>query len=154
MGRASIKKIDHVNLVVSDLEAATQFFCRLGFSVTHRGVLEGEWISAIVNLDNVKAAYVQLSFQGSDTNLELITYQHPPSPDRTGPCRPHEVGIRHIAFAVNDIDALVADLKAEGVDFFGEVQTYPATGKRLVYFYGPDGIILEFAQYPDAPMKG
>jgi hypothetical protein len=39
-------------------------------------------------------------------------------------------------------------LKGEGIDFWGEVQTYPETGKKLVYFNGPDGIILELAEYP------
>ena len=145
----NVKHIDHVNIVVSDLDAATRFFCRLGFSVTHRGVLEGAWIADIVNLDGVKASYVQLSFPGSDTNLELLVYDRPRSPAASGKSRPNELGIRHIAFAVTDIDALVADLRARDVEFFGDVQTYPETGKRLVYFYGPDGIILEFAQYPE-----
>lgn len=145
----NVKRIDHVNIVVSDLEAATRFFCRLGLSVIHRGVLKGEWISAIVNLDDVEAAYVQLAFAGSETRLELLSYDRPASPTFAGRSLPNELGIRHIAFAVADIDRLVAGLKDEGVDFFGEVQTYPETGKRLVYFYGPDGIILEFAQYPE-----
>jgi catechol 2,3-dioxygenase-like lactoylglutathione lyase family enzyme len=145
----NLSRIDHVNIVVGDLEVATHFFCRLGFSVTHRGTLEGAWISAIVNLEDVKASYVQLSLEGSETTLELITYHYPPSPGTAAKRRPNDIGIRHIAFAVTDIDALVANLKTRGIDFFGEVQTYPETGKKLVYFHGPDGIILEFAQYPD-----
>jgi catechol 2,3-dioxygenase-like lactoylglutathione lyase family enzyme len=57
------------------------------------------------------------------------------------------MGIRHIAFEVDDIETLVSSLQQDGVAFFGDVQTYPATGKKLVYFHGPEGIILEFAQY-------
>lgn len=60
---------------------------------------------------------------------------------------PNRIGIRHIAFAVDDIEALVSRLNDEGVSFFSEVRTYPATGKKLVYCRGPEGIILEFAQY-------
>lgn len=43
---------------------------------------------------------------------------------------------------------MVAALKAEGIDFWSPVQTYPETGKKLIYFYGPDDIILELAEYP------
>lgn len=144
-----LKRIDHVNIVVSDLKAAADFFCRLGFSIQHQGDLEGLWISSIVNLDNVRASYVQLSLDRSGSNLELIEFQNPQSPSRGIESKsiPNQLGIRHIAFEVDDIEALVDRLRIEGIEFFGEVQTYPATGKKLVYCYGPDGIILEFAQY-------
>jgi catechol 2,3-dioxygenase-like lactoylglutathione lyase family enzyme len=140
--------MDHVNVVVSDLKQASDFFSRLGFTVEHRGELQGEWISAIVNLEGVRASYVQLCLKGSKVTLELIQYHHPKSPDGVGPHLPNEIGIRHIAFEVEDIEAMVASLKAEGIDIWSDVQTYPETGKKLVYFYGPDGIILELAEYP------
>ncbi|GAB6906401.1 Glyoxalase/bleomycin resistance protein/dioxygenase [Desulfosarcina cetonica] len=143
-----IKQLDHINIVVSDLAAATDFFRRLGFTVNHQGTLEGAWISAIVNLDAVHADYVQLAFPGSTVNIELLQYHTPSSPPSRKTEQANHIGIRHLAFAVDDIGALVNGLKAEGVEFFGDIQTYPATGKRLVYFYGPDGIILEFAEYP------
>jgi catechol 2,3-dioxygenase-like lactoylglutathione lyase family enzyme len=142
-----LEKIDHVNVVVSDLAQARDFFCRLGFTVRHAGELQGAWISAVVGLRDVRAAYVQLSLGDAGCNLELIAFERPPSPAAPAPRAPNQIGIRHIAFAVGDIEALVARLKDEGIAFFSEVQTYPATGKRLVYCHGPDGIILEFAQY-------
>ena len=142
-----LKKIDHVNVVVSDLARARDFFCKLGFIVTHTGDLEGEWISAIVGLADVRASYVQLALGETDCRLELLAFESPPSPPASPENRPHHLGIRHLAFAVDDIEALVADLKDDGIALFSEVGTYPATGKKLVYFYGPEGIILEFAQY-------
>jgi catechol 2,3-dioxygenase-like lactoylglutathione lyase family enzyme len=143
-----IKKIDHINVVVSDLESASDFFSRLGFSVEHRGELEGEWISVIVNLQGVRASYVQLSLKGSRVKLELIQYHHPESPAGTGTHPPNKIGIRHIAFEVEDIEEMVASLNGEGAHFWSDVQTYPETGKKLVYFHGPDNIILELAEYP------
>lgn len=145
-----MKKIDHVNIVVRDLAGARDFFCRLGFTVTHAGELSGQWIASIVGLDNVQASYVQLALGQTDCRLELIAFQSPPSPPAARENRPHHMGIRHIAFAVDDIETLVARLKDEGIRFFSEVQTYPATGKKLVYCHGPEGVILEFAQY-DVP---
>ena len=142
-----MKKIDHVNIVVRDLASARDFFCKLGFTVTHAGDLAGEWIASIVGLADVRASYVQLSLGNTDCRLELIAFDNPPSPTATAENRPHHIGIRHIAFEVEDIETLVARLKNDGVRFFSAVQTYPATGKKLVYCYGPEGIILEFAQY-------
>lgn len=142
-----MKKIDHVNIVVRDLASARDFFCKLGFTVTHEGDLAGEWISSIVGLADVRASYVQLSLGNTDCRLELIAFDNPPSPTATAENRPHHIGIRHIAFEVDDIETLVARLRGDGVRFFSAVQTYPATGKKLVYCYGPEGIILEFAQY-------
>ena len=92
--KAVLKKIDHVNVVVSDLEKATDFFCRLGFSIEHRGELTGEWISKIVNLQNVRAAYVQLSLGNSDSRLELIQFFSPSAPHVRGKGAPNQLGIR------------------------------------------------------------
>ena len=38
-------------------------------------------------------------------------------------------------------------LQKKGIEFISSIQTYAKTGKRLVYFHGPDGILLELAQY-------
>ena len=142
-----LKKIDHINIVVNSLKESKDFFCRLGFNVLHEGDLEGDWISSIVNLENVKASYVQLSLPNTETNLELIKFYSPTPPDGDNKSLPNQIGIRHIAFEVEDIDKIVASMANDAAEFFGDIQTYPETGKRLVYFYGPDGIILEFAQY-------
>lgn len=143
-----LKRIDHVNVVVSDLHRARDFFCRLGFGVSHAGRLEGGWISDTVGLPGVRAAYVQLSLEDGGCNLELIAFDNPKPPADPSPRQPNQIGIRHIAFAVDDIETLVTRLQGEGLSFFSAVQTYPATGKKLVYCHGPEGIILEFAQYP------
>ena len=145
-----LKKIDHINIVVNSLKESKEFFCRLGFTVQHEGDLEGEWISSIVNLNDVKASYVQLSLPNTETNLELIKFYSPTPPDGDNKNLPNHIGIRHIAFEVDDIEKIVASMVDDEVEFFGDVQTYPETGKKLVYFYGPDGIILEFAQYKES----
>jgi 4-hydroxyphenylpyruvate dioxygenase-like putative hemolysin len=54
-------------------------------------------------------------------------------------------GIRHIAFVVEDIEAVVAKLKKKGPEIFGEIQNYEESYK-LCYVRGPGGIILEFAE--------
>ncbi len=143
-----IKNIDHINIVVSDLQKTTEFFLNLGFEKGDSSDLSGEWISAIVGLENVDASYVSLRFPGSTTTVELIQYRNPLSENDPNMHLANQLGFRHLAFAVEDIAAEVARLRKQGVEFVGEIQTYEKTGKRLVYFYGSDNILLELAQYP------
>ncbi len=135
-------------MVVSDLGEAKSFFIQLGFTVGDESELSGEWISSIVALPNVRARYATLKLPRTETNLELIEYASPPSERDPDMGKANQMGFRHIAFEVENIDEIVQDLKDKGIKFISSVQTYPKTGKRLVYFWGPDGILLELAQYP------
>ena len=56
-----------------------------------------------------------------------------------------ESGIRHVAFAVEDIDGVVAGLRARGAELVGAVERYQDS-YRLCYVRGPEGIIIELAQ--------
>jgi 4-hydroxyphenylpyruvate dioxygenase-like putative hemolysin len=80
-----------------------------------------------------------------EANIELVKF-HTPS-DEKGMQRPlaNTLGIRHIAFAVEDIEAIVAKLKKNGTELFGEIQNYE-NAYKLCYVRGPEGIILELAE--------
>ena len=144
-----IQCIDHVNIVVSNLTQAKAIFALLGFTECDASRLSGEWISSITGLPNVKARYIALEIEGSPTRLELIEYESPVSGTAHKAIGiANEVGIRHLAFRVGYIKAMVKKLLDHGIKLLGPVQTYPKTGKKLVYFLGPDGILLELAQYP------
>ena len=142
-----LKKINHVNIVVSNLEETKAFFVQLGFEVGDESELSGEWISSIVGLSDVSARYVTLSLPGTETNLELIEYTSPPSEKDPNMDKANQIGFRHIAFEVNNIDNEVHRLKEKGIKFLSVIHTYPKKGKRLVYLWGPDRILLELAQY-------
>jgi catechol 2,3-dioxygenase-like lactoylglutathione lyase family enzyme len=142
-----LKKINHINMVVSNLDEAKSFFIQLGFIIGDESELSGEWISSIVDLPNVVARYATLKLPGTETNLELIEYTSPPSERDLNMGKANQMGFRHIAFEVGNIDDMVQDLKDKGIKFISSIHTYPKTGKRLVYFWGPDGILLELAQY-------
>lgn len=142
-----LKKIDHVNVVVSNLEETKSFFIQLGFEVGDESELSGEWISSIVGLPDVKARYVTLALPDTETNLELIEYSSPQSEKDPGMEKANQIGFRHIAFEVENIENEVCRLKDKGIKFLSEIQTYPKTGKRLVYLWGPDRILLELSQY-------
>jgi len=142
-----LKRLDHINIVVTDISEAKEFFLNLGFKEGDSSVLSGEWISAIVGLDEVDASYVSLHLPGSEIAIELLEYRHPSSNRDPDMIKANQLGFRHVAFAVSDIEATVKKLRQMEVEFLSDIQTYEKTGKRLVYFYGPDGILLELAQY-------
>ena len=139
--------IDHVNIVVSNLEESTQFFCALGFNVCQKGDLEGEWISKLAGLNGVRACFVALELPEAQTKLELLQYLSPPSPVDSEISLANKIGFRHIAFRVKNIDEVVSKLEEQGIKLLSPVQFYPPARKKLVYFLGPDGILLELAQY-------
>ena len=69
---------------------------------------------------------------------------HPgPGGDRHAPA--NTPGIRHVTFAVDDIDAAVASVRARGGELVGEVENYQDI-YRLCYVRGPEGIIVELAE--------
>jgi predicted enzyme related to lactoylglutathione lyase len=51
------------------------------------------------------------------------------------------LGIRRIMFAVDDLDAVVAGVRAQGAELVGEVVQYE-NAYRLAYIRGPEGIIV------------
>jgi len=137
--------MDHVSVNVNDLPAAKAFFLDFGFEVQGEGELEGEWLDKIVGLNGVKTALVMLSLPDGQANLELVKYYSPSDEKGIQQSSVNALGIRHIAFAVEDIEALVARLKKKGMEIFSEIQNYENMYK-LCYVRGPEGIILELAE--------
>jgi catechol 2,3-dioxygenase-like lactoylglutathione lyase family enzyme len=150
-----LKKIDHVNIVVDDLQGMTRFYCQvLGLRETKRVTISGDWVSAVVGLKDVLADVVYLEF-GEGPRIELIAYRKPRETRPVGVERPNAPGLRHLAFTVDDIEAVVGRLKANAVRFFSNVLQVPeaqvsyagGVRKRLVYFQDPEGNLLELCEY-------
>ena len=144
-----LQKIDHINIVVKDLEMVKEFFLSLGFELQDQSRLKGDWISQTVGLENVDAEYVRLTLPGDSMSLELISFDNPPINEIESPDKANTQGFRHLAFQVMDIEKTVAVLRENGIEPFSPIQEFTKTGKKLVYFQGPEGILLELAQYSD-----
>ena len=125
-----IKSLDHVNIVVTDLEKSKNFFIQLGFSVITEAELEGDWISDIVGLENIKGKYIKLSPPIGDTNIELMKYYQPVSDRDPNMGIANQLGLRHLAFAVEDIESTVNKLKQQNEEFLSSIKIYPETGKK------------------------
>jgi catechol 2,3-dioxygenase-like lactoylglutathione lyase family enzyme len=144
-----IKRMDHINMVVSDIEQARAFFINIGFEEIDSADLSGHTFAVVAGFDDIEAKFVALALPGAQTKLELIQYIKPPGGTDPLVAQANQIGLRHIAFAVDDIQAEVGRMKTNGIDFRSDIQTWEQSGKKIVYFYGPDGILLELAEYPD-----
>ena len=140
-----INRIDHVGINVIDLPAATTFFLDLGLEMLGEGNVEGEWVDRVVGLNGVKSALVMLRTPDGETNIELVKFNTPSDEEGIRHSLANTLGIRHIAFVVEDVDAIVAKLQTKGVELVGEIQNYENIYK-LCYVRGPEGIILELAE--------
>jgi catechol 2,3-dioxygenase-like lactoylglutathione lyase family enzyme len=136
--------MDHVGVVVDDLAAATAFFVELGLELQGEGQVEGEWVDRVVGLEGIRAQIVMLQTPDGHGRLELTKFQAP-SAEGAEHAPPNTLGIRHLAFAVDDIDAAVAGLRGRGAELVGQVERYKDS-YRLCYVRGPEGIIVELAE--------
>jgi catechol 2,3-dioxygenase-like lactoylglutathione lyase family enzyme len=142
-----ITRIDHLNIVVSDLDRAIAFFRLLGFDEGLGAELDPAFLQRLTGIAGAQGRFVTLRHPGSNVTIELLQFAADAGADpQLG--RADRIGLRHLAFAVDDIEATVEKLHAAGVAFLSPIQTWEQTGKRLVYLHGPDGILLELAEYP------
>ena len=141
----TIQRMDHVGIVVDDLAAATAFFVELGLELQGECPVQGGWVDRVVGLEGVRAEIAMLQTPDGHGRVELAKFHAPPSPggDRHAPA--NTPGIRHITFAVDDIDDVIARLQARGAELVGEVERYENI-YRLCYIRGPEGIIVELAE--------
>jgi len=137
--------MDHVGIVVDDLAAATEFFVQLGLELRGEGAVEGRLADSIVGLDGVRTNFAFLQTPDGHGRLELIKFQAPPTQGGNPDGPANAPGIRHVAFVVEDIDTVVAGLRARGSELVGELVRYEDSF-RLCYVRGPEGIIVELAE--------
>jgi catechol 2,3-dioxygenase-like lactoylglutathione lyase family enzyme len=80
-----------------------------------------------------------------DGRIELVRFHAPAYPGDPGHAPSNAPGIRHLAFEVDDLDAVLAGVRARGGELVGEVERFGGT-YRLCYVRGPEGIIVELAE--------
>ena len=137
--------MDHVGIVVEDLAEATAFFLELGLELQGEASVEGSWVDRVVGLDGVRAELAMMQTPDGHARLELTRFHAPSRPGGDGHAPANTPGIRHLAFAVEDIDEVLARLRARGTELVGEVERYRDI-YRLCYVRGPEGILVELAE--------
>jgi catechol 2,3-dioxygenase-like lactoylglutathione lyase family enzyme len=141
----TIQRMEHVGIVVEDLAAATEFFVELGLELLGEWSVEGDWVGRIIGLEGVQAENAMLQAPDGSGQIELVRFRSPPAQGGGAAATANAPGIRHVAFAVDDIDATVAGLRTRDTELVGEVVRYEDSW-RLCYVRGPEGIIVELAE--------
>src|SRR3954465_8445019 len=117
----AIERMDHVGIVVRDLVAATEFFLALGLELEGEAQVEGRVVDRVVGLEGVRAEIAMLQTPDGHGRLELSKFHAPAYQGDTRPAQANTPGIRHVTFAVTDIDAIVTGLRARGAELVGEL---------------------------------
>ena len=130
-----MKKIEHIGIAVKDLKASNSLFEKL-FGAAH------------YKIESVESEGVNTSFfQAGPNKIELLEGTNEQSPISKFIAKKGE-GIHHIAFAVDDIEAEVERLKAEGFTILNETPKKGADNKLVVFLHpkSTNGVLIELCQ--------
>lgn len=139
-------RLDHVGVVVEDLEGAIAFFTELGLELEGAMPVEGQWVDRIAGLVGVQADITMMRTPDGHGRLELTKFRNPKAAgEGSGSPPPNTLGLRNVMFAVDDLDATLSRLRKHDATLVGEVVQYQDL-YRLCYVRGPEGIIVALAQ--------
>jgi len=142
----TIKRLDHVSVVVDDLAAAIDFFTTLGMEPEEEALVEGPWVDRVNRLEGVQVDIVMMRTPDGHGRLELTKFRHPQLVEiEPAIAPPNTLGLRSVMFTVDSVDDTVARLRATGAELIGEVAQYEDL-YRLCYMRGPAGIIVALAE--------
>jgi len=140
---------DHTGITVTNLERSMAFWQDvLGFELSHRAHHTGELASEVTGVPEAEISIAVLKVPGH--KIELLEY-HAPANRKRVDLKPCDVGSVHVAFTVDNLDAVLSTIAASGWRAAGKPQTLktgPNAGKRVVYVRDPDGTTIEFMQPP------
>ena len=143
-----IRRFDHVGITVADLDAVTAFFVGLGFEIEGRMPMEGEFVDTVIGIPDSRSEIVMLRPPDGGTGLELSSFTRPEHEPGSPDAMSNELGLRNVSFEVDDLDAILGQLAADGYRLVGGVGQYEDMW-RMAYVRGPEGIIVSLAQRID-----
>ncbi len=122
-------RFSHVGLVVADLNRSIEFYAKtLGLKCLEQHPDTGRGLD--------------IAFLGSDAPvLELLCYK-----DATKAERPARGRYDHFAWYVDDLDQMMQDLQDKGVEFVPPEAQTVLDGRKIAFFFGPDGERVELVQ--------
>jgi catechol 2,3-dioxygenase-like lactoylglutathione lyase family enzyme len=143
-----IQRFDHVGITVADLDAAVAFFVGLGLEVEGRMFMEGEFVDTVIGIPDSRSEIVMLRTPDGGAGLELSSFVHPEHTPGSPQAMSTELGLRNVAFEVDDLQAIVDRLAAEGYGLVGGIGQYEDMW-RMAYVRGPEGVIVALAERLD-----
>ena len=142
-----VRNFDHLTIVVGDVQRAMEFFGILGFRENKSVVISGEPFASYMGVPNIKADHVTLVLEHASprTEVQLLRYHNPEALPDDHIRDLHKIGMNHVCFAVDDIEAEVAKLRAGGFKTRNEIMDFHS--RKLVFLDGPEGVTVELAQW-------
>ena len=140
-----IMRFDHVGVTVRDLDKVTAFFVGLGLEIEGRTFVEGEFIDTVIAIPDSRTEIVMLRTPGGGTAVELSSFVRPDPEPGSPAAMANELGLRSIAFEVDDLQAHVDRLAAEGYGLVGGIGQHEDVW-RMAYVRGPEGLIVALAE--------
>jgi catechol 2,3-dioxygenase-like lactoylglutathione lyase family enzyme len=138
--------MDNVLIVVEDMEAVKAFFLALGMELEGATQVEGAWVDHILGLQGVRSEIVMLRTPDGHGKVELSKFHHPPAARGAPEHAPaNTLGMRRIMFLVEDLDGVVARLRAHGGELVGSIAQYEDV-YRMCFVRGPEGVTVGLAE--------
>ena len=142
---SQIKHFDHVGITVADLDSATAFFVGLGLEVEGRTFVEGEFLDTVSGIPDSRTEVVMLRPPDGGCMIELARFVRPDHRPGSPAAMANELGLRNICFEVDDLQAAVDGLAADGYGLVGGIGRYENVW-RMAYVRGPEGIVVSLAE--------
>jgi catechol 2,3-dioxygenase-like lactoylglutathione lyase family enzyme len=140
-----IRRFDHVGITVADLDSALAFFLSLGLELEGRTFVEGEFIDTVIGMTGARTEIVMLRTPEGGTAVELSSFVRPAGLPGSPAAPANELGLRSVAFEVEDLQAAVDRVAEDGYGLVGGIGEYEGVW-RMAYVRGPEGIIVALAQ--------
>ena len=138
---------DHLTFVVEQPEPAVAFFALLGFDLAASVIIAGPTMARYMGVDGIECEHRTLVFRGEGPHCEiqLLTYRQPGAIANPDLATRRQCGFNHVCFAVDDLEAELRRLRAQGVRSLSEVMLFH--DRKLVLLAGPENIIVELAEW-------
>lgn len=140
-----IQRFDHIGITVADIDAVTAFFVGLGLEADGKMAVEGEFLDTVIGTTGAATEIVMLRAPGGGTTLELSSFTRPQHLPGSASAPANELGLRNVAFEVEDLQAAVEHVTADGYSLVGGIGEFEGSW-RMAYVRGPEGIIVSLAQ--------
>jgi catechol 2,3-dioxygenase-like lactoylglutathione lyase family enzyme len=139
------RRFDHVGITVADLDTVTGFFVGLSLEVEGRMFVEGEFLDTVIGIPDSRTEIVMLRPPDGGTGLELSSFVRPDHEPGSPAAMANELGLRNVAFEVDDLQGAVDRVAADGYGLVGGIGEYEHIW-RMAYVSGPEGIIVSLAE--------
>ena len=140
-----VRRFDHIGITVADLDKVTAFFVGLGLELEGRMFMEGEFVDTVIGIPDSRSEIVMLRPPDGGAGLELSRFTRPNHGPGSHAAMSNELGLRNVAFEVDDLQGAIDRLAADGYGLVGGVGQYENVW-RMAYVRGPEGIIVSLAE--------